>query len=247
MTKKLKHVPEVAERFELKLLKVVEEAPDTYSYFFEIPENFHWPECAHTKVGLEGFLQEDCWVDKNFVRSLSIVTLPEDGHLGFTTRICSKEPSTFKSALFKLKPGDTMSFFKLKNRMTFRRDNRPVVLLSMGVGLATMLPLIRRFHNNPECIPQLLNINVDGSGKYIYEDDIKQLNHPEFSNIYVNSRKAFYDEVAEAMKLEDAFFYVVGSDEFMVQVVQTLKAGGVTIDRIVLDKKGEKLDKFLNA
>ncbi len=47
------------------------------------------------------------------------------------------------------------------------------------------------------------------------------------------------------MKSEDAMYYVVGSDAFIKDIIQRLRANNVKIDDIVIDRKDERKQKFL--
>lgn len=47
------------------------------------------------------------------------------------------------------------------------------------------------------------------------------------------------------MKSEDAMYYVVGSDAFIKDIIQRLRANNVKIDDIVIDRKDERKQEFL--
>ncbi len=115
----------------------------------------------------------------------------------------------------------------------------------MGVGIATMRPLILSFINDKTNIPCLSNINIDSSDKFVFRNQLDKLADENYKNYWINSRKEFYEILSQSMKSEDAMYYVVGSDAFIKDIIQRLRANNVKIDDIVIDRKDERKQKFL--
>ncbi|MBC7960250.1 MAG: hypothetical protein H7X94_10315 [Vallitaleaceae bacterium] len=226
----------------LKIVDIVNEAKGTKTYYFNKPEDFTWEAGAHTHLGHLGF-DEGERPNKNWVRHMSIMTLPSENRIGITTRVPGSS-SEFKIKLSELIVGDEIIQFKLGSRMSLRRNNRPIVLLSMGVGMATMRPLILNFANHPDNIPRLVNVNVDASGEHIFKDEIDPLSSENLTNYWLNSRQTFYEALEQMMKLEQALYYIVGSDVFIKDIIARLMANNVNREDIVIDKKEEVMDQF---
>lgn len=233
------------EKYTVKIAGIVEEGKHTKTYFLEKPDDLLWEEGAHMHVGLAGFDAGE-QPNKEWVRHMSIMTLPEEGNIGFTTRFPA-HLSEFKQRLAALQAGDELVLFKTGSRMTLRRENKPLILVSMGVGIATMRPLVLRFAGDSSNIRELVNLNVDSSEQYIFQKELDSLQSSQYHNIWASSRSAFYEALEEAASQADAYFYVVGSDLFLQDVIQLLRAKQIPADQIILDKKEMNLPLYFGA
>ncbi|WP_026887656.1 FAD-dependent oxidoreductase [Clostridium beijerinckii] len=233
------------EKYTLKIIDIIDETDSTKTYLFEKPENLTWEPGSHTHIGHIGFDIGDK-PRKEWVRHMSITTLPEENKLAITTRVPGSK-SEFKNKLSELKIGDEVVFFKIGSRMRLRRINRPIILISMGVGIATMRPLVLSFINDKTNIPYLLNINIDSSDKFVFKNQLDKLADENYKNYWINSRKGFYEILSKSMKLGDAIYYVVGSDAFIKDIIQRLRVNNIKIDDILIDRKDEVKQKFLEG
>lgn len=231
-------------KFRTKIIDIIEEAKGTRTYLLERPKDFTWREGAHTHVGLIGF-DEGEKPNKSLVRHMSIMTLASEDSIGFTTRITS-ELSEFKRRLIELNIGDEVILFKIGSKMYLRRMSKPLVFLSMGVGIATMRPLIKEFVNDNEGIPSITNINVDSTGEFIYKKELDELSssNSNYKNYWLNSRISFYEALNQLPNPKDSIYYVVGSDLFVLNVVYNLRDKGVSSNNILIDKKDEIVQKY---
>ncbi len=230
-------------KYRLKITDIVEEAFGTRTYYMEMPEDFLWDEGSHAHIGLDGFDVGEKPVSE-WVRHMSIMTLPEEKKIGFTTRK-REDCSEFKQKLFDSKVGDEIIVFKPGSRMSLRRESRPVVLLSMGVGVATMRPLILAYDKDAEGIPVMLNINVDSSRDFLYKNDLDKVSSSSYSNYWLDNREALHDLIENGTIPENSIYYLVGSDAFIIDLIHRLKGKGITIDDIMIDKKPEFISRFL--
>lgn len=231
------------DKYRVKILDIKEEAPGTKTFYLEKPSDINWLEGAHTHIGLIGF-DEGELPNKNWVRHMSIMTLPEDNKIGFTTRLLPPL-SQFKEKLSDLRIGDEVILFKIGSRMFLRRENKRLVLLSMGVGITTMKPLIHRFLKDDAQISGLININVNSTKDFVYRKELDSLQSSKYKNHWMDSRSKFYETLNQVSEQEDAIYYVAGSDEFVKDVIKHLKNKNVADENIIIDKKEElKLNYF---
>ncbi len=135
---------------------------------------------------------------------MSIITLPEENKIAITTRVPGSK-SEFKNKLAELKTGDEVAFFKIGSRMGLRRINRPIILISMGVGIATMRPLILSFINDKTNIPYLLNINIDSSDKFVFKNQLDKLADENYKNYWINSRTSFYEMTQQINEIRECY------------------------------------------
>ena len=229
-------------KYRVKITDIIEEAHGTKTYILEKPEDFTWVEGSHTHIGMVGY-DEGEKPNKAWVRHMSIMTLPEENKIGFTTRILSPY-SEFKEKLSKLHIGDEIILFKIGSRMNLRRENRPIVLISMGVGIATMRPLIHSYIKEQTGIPNIININVDSSNEFIYKAELDNLTNMHYQNYWLGSRKEFYETLDTVSEQSDAIYYIVGSDGFIKDVIKLLKNKMVSENSILIDKKEEILGNY---
>lgn len=222
----------------LKIVDIVEETKDTKTYMLEKPEAFTWNEGDHTHIAHVGFNSGQA-PNKTWVRHMSISTLPNENKIGITTRVRT-ECSEYKDILGRLGVGEELVLFKLGSRMQIKRLNRPLVLLSTGVGIATFRPVILAYANDPSNVSQLINVNVDSSGDFVFRDELDQLESESYKNYWVSSR-AMFNELFESLTgVESPIYYVVGSDLFVKEMIQRLRSKHVSDQDIVIDK-GEKV------
>ena len=230
------------DKYRVKIIDMKDEANGTRTYFLEKPEGFTWVEGAHTHIAMLGF-DEGEKPNKNWVRHMSIMTLPEEDKIGFTTRFLNSL-SEYKEKLSKLHIGDELILFKIGSMMYLRRENRPIVLLSMGVGIATMRPLIHSFVKDKMGIPEIVNINVDSSKDFIYKAELDDMANMYYQNYWLGSRNEFYETLDKISEKTDAIYYVVGSDGFIKDVIKFLKNKMINENSILIDKKEEMRAKY---
>lgn len=229
------------EKYRLSIVDIIEESPNTKTYILEKPESLTWDEGSHIHLALEDY-DKDELPNKALVRHMSIMSNWDEDKLAFTTRFI--EPySPFKLGLAHLTKGDHLKVFKVNSRMTLRRENRPLVLISMGVGLATMRPLVHRYHQDSTNIPLLVNMNVDAHEKALYQDELEGLRNERIQLNWCKSRLELFNAL-ETLNTENPIYYVVGSDLFLRTILKRLKAKGVSKDAIMIDKKSHMLDLY---
>lgn len=222
-------------KHKLKIVDIREESDKTKTYLLEKPIELNWDEGSHTHIAHSGY-DDGEFPNKNLVRHMSIMTLNQENLLGFTTRLNDK-PSEFKRRLAELNIGDDLIVFKLGSRMRLRRENKSIVLLSMGVGIATMRPLIKTFLEDNSQIPHLININVDNTNSHVYQSELDASETSNYHNYWTKSRVEFYQTLTNILKDNHSIFYIVGSDLFLRTVIKKLKSLGIKLDDIVIDKK----------
>ncbi len=224
------------EKFLLKLIEKKEEEKGIWSYYLEKPEAFTWDEGAHMHIALKGYDADDV-PNKDWVRHMSIMTLPEEGQIGFTTRVDTPF-SEFKEKLQAVQSGDELVVFKIGSRMSLRRTEKPIILLSMGVGLATFRPLIYNFLKDQTAIPKLVALNVNATGDGPYKTALSQLHHAALTQIWTRTRTDYYHQLHTLVDThKDAWYYIVGSAPFISDAIAVLRAKGIADAAMVIDKK----------
>lgn len=225
----------------LKIIDIRNEGNNTKTFFLEKPSDFSWDEGSHTHIALNNYEVNEV-VNKSFVRHMSIMTLAQENKVGFTTRF-PNEMSEYKSLLANYQIGDEINLFKIGSRMKLRREDKRIVLLSMGVGIATMRPLILAYNKDRTKVSKLIHINVD-SNPTIYKDEIDSYVNDQFINFWTRSRVDYFQKLTDIINKENTIYYIVGSDTFLRTNIQKLKLAGVSVDNIMIDKKDGILNLY---
>lgn len=226
----------------VKINQIIEEAPDTWTYMLDCPDHFTWDEGAHTHMALPGFNHGEK-PNKSLVRHMSISTLPEESSIGITTRI-RKNGSEFKTQLSKLTVGDSVALFKTHSNLLLKRMDKPIYLLSSGVAIASVRPLLNRFLSHPEGIDRLHSISIDSSSHYLFSNTLRSIPEKRLSTRYVDNRSTYYQEVQHFAQNKDALFYLVGGDDFLKENIAFLRKQGIVDNQITLDKHEMRAKAF---
>lgn len=224
-------------RHQLRLVNIIKHSEETYSYDLDMTDLPTWAEGDSSKV----FLSIG---EKEVGKAFSHATLPKEGVIRFTTRI-KEVPSEYKAELAKKQLGDLIEITTPKGNFSLRRDHRPIVLLSNGVGIAATRSLVKAFEQDQTGIPVLIQINVDATGE-IYGEEFSQLEQSldSFKSRYLKGRTAFFPELKDTIielwnqRDETPLFYVVGSEQFVTDTVTYLYEGGYTDADVVTDGSG---------
>ncbi|MBO0603452.1 dihydropteridine reductase [Sporosarcina sp. E16_3] len=227
-----------------KINKIIEETPEVKTYLLDCPKDFTWEEGSHTHFALEGFNAGDK-PNRGLIRHMSISTLPHENSIGITTRIREK-CSEFKTILRNLEVGNEVALFKTHSNVPLKREDKNVYLLSSGVGLATFRPLVLDYFERPDNVNQIHSLNIDSSSDFLFTTIFESAPDKNFTSQFVDNRKDYYEEVKTLAADKNGLFYVVGSDEFLVQNIKVLREQGIKPEQIMLDKREQALPEFLS-
>lgn len=225
-----------------KINKIIEETPEVKTYLLDCPEDFTWEEGSHTHFALKGFNAGDK-PNKSLVRHMSISTLPYENAIGITTRI-REQCSEFKSILRNLEVGNEVALFKTHSNVPLKREDKNIYLLSSGVGLATFRPLVLKYFERATNVNQIHSLNIDSSKEFLFTNIFKSAPDKNFTAQFVDNRKDYYEALQNLTADKNGLFYVVGSEDFVVQNIEVLRAQDIKPEQIILDKREKELSKF---
>lgn len=224
-------------RHQLRLVNIIKHNKETYSLDFEPSDIPVWEEGDSSKIFLSVGGAE-------MGKAFSYATLPEEGVIRFTTRIKS-ERSDYKEVLSKVAIGESIEVTQPKGDFKIRRDNRPIVLLSNGVGIAAIRSIVKAYEKDQTAVPELIQLNVDASG-FIYEDEFEAIvaQNIGFKSMYTSGRQSFQPALRECVidlwNRSEArpYYYVVGSENFVRDTVNFLYEAGFTDEDVIMDASG---------
>lgn len=229
------------ELYKMRLMRVVEEAPLVNTFYFEKPEGYSWQEGEHIHLAFPDFRDGEK-PNRARVRHMSIASLASENEIMITTRM--NEESPFKQSLIDLGLQGEMALFNPSCKLKLRRQDKDLVLLTMGVGMAAFRPLILAHANDPSGIRSLTSISISKPGQEVYRQELQPYESSDSRQIWATNRQSFYQTVAE-MPL-DAIYYVVGSDEFIQTNLHNLLTRGIRDENIVLDLRDDLRDFYID-
>lgn len=177
---------------------------------------------------------------------MSISSLPHENTIGITTRI-REQCSEFKTILKTIEVGTKVAIFKTHSNVPLRREAKNIYLLSSGVGLATFRPLVLDYLERFDNVNQIHSLNIDSSRDFLFPTVFKSAPDKNFTSLFVDNREDYYKEVKELATDKDGLFYIVGSDEFIVQNMEVLREQGITPEQIMLDKREKGRGDLLSS
>lgn len=228
-----------------KINKIIEESPEVKTFFLDLPEGFTWEEGAHTHLAIKGFNVGEK-PNKSLVRHMSISTLPSENSVTITTRI-KEQCSEFKSILKTMSVGDELALFKIHSNVPLKREEKNLYLLSSGVGLATFRPIVLSYFENQENIKSVYSLNIDSANDRLFTDIFTTVPEKNFTAQTVQTRADYYETAENLATDQNGIYYVIGSDEFILQNIELLTKHGITREQIVLDKRERFMEKFFST
>lgn len=230
------------ELFPVRMIDIKEEAPGIHTFCFDIPEGLTWEEGAHLHLAFPDFM-ESGRKDPEKVRHMSLSSLPDENRIAITTRLNGSSP--FKLRLAQLSRGDSMILYKIGSRLSLRRDNRPLKLISMGVGLAAFRPLLLACARQSDGIPALTSLTAVRPGEELFHQELGSLGSERLRQIYFHHRGDLIKALSQ--QAAGSIFYIVGSELFLRDIIRHLRLLGIPDEDIIIDKKPEVRAMFLQT
>src|SRR5699024_2052973 len=142
--------------------------------------------------------------------------------------------------------GSEVAIFKTHSNIPLQRKNKNIYMLSQGVGLATFRPLVLDYFKRPNNVKHIHSLNIDSSRDFLFTNIIKSAHDKNFTSQFENNRKDYYEEVKKLATDKDGLFYIVGSDELLIQNIEVLREQSIKPGQIKLDKHENELSQFLS-
>jgi|GEM_PF-709196 len=212
------------------LKHIIQHNQEAFSYEFESPDIKSWLPGESSRLFM--------WLgDKEVGKKFSYATTVAEGRILFTTRI-KADASPYKQQLSQLAPGSVVELTMPGGDFNLRRDSRPVVILSNGVGIAATRALVRAYVETAKGIPELVQINVDRTGSVYKNEFDSWMLETDFSSFYTQGRKEFYltlDGQVDRLEGQNPYYYIVGSNDFIMGCGEHLLNKGISEDSIITD------------
>lgn len=224
------------ERVRLRNIRIEDDI--TWTLVFSKPDDLIWTPGSNTHLAFSDFINGDT-INRDLVRHMSINSTPESGEIHITTRL-HQPLSEYKNRLSKLRIGDEMVIFGTDNHIPLKRMNKGIVLISMGIGLSTFRPMIIDYQQDKTGIKGMTSINVDKRPLRLYQNIFKE----DTQNYYAKDRAKFFGLIDDTIKVKGRYYYIVGSNGFLKDIIDYLLAKGVNKKAINIDKTPEGYEYF---
>jgi ferredoxin-NADP reductase len=181
---------------------------------------------------------------RGITRVFTIASAPEDDELCFTTRYFDTASSSFKKALFQMKPGERLWAYGPSPLFDYFRALAPgkdYVFLAGGVGITPVMATLRHYASVAASISAvLLYANRDSEVIFRGEIDVLQSALRSFTATYITSPQHIDASIiARAAHQYDAPQYIVsGSNRFVHGMVAVLR------DELRVQKQDIISDRF---
>lgn len=216
-------------KYKIKVQKIVNVDQHTKTIWFNIPKNFKWQAgCS----GLFGFSEafKKIIINLEYLRYFTVARNNDKTHLEITLRAPGSN-SKFKQKIMELKVGDEMILYSVKMHCPLVRRNKNLVFLSMGIGMVTYKNLFEAFEENADNVKKVTSINVDNHQTNLYHDL-----YTNVSKHYYPNRITFFEHLDPYYKNSDNIYYLVGSEDFLKEMIKKLKEQGINQQNIIIDR-----------
>lgn len=222
--------------FETKVIDIVKETSDSYSFKLEIPQGFTWEAGQYT---MWKFVDHKVEEGDRPVRVFTIASAPEDGYLMFTTRIAEDHTSWKNILLNDLKVGDKMMVAKAKGEFNFHGNYKESFVIAGGIGITPIRSLLKHFSENNNEDHKLVVLYSDDRGEFCYKYDFKEITDkmPNLELMFICDRDEFTAEVEKYAKEKqnNAEYLIAGSPGMNKVFSEKLEGLGVNKDNIKVD------------
>ncbi len=225
---KIRH--RLKKKHKIYLIDIIDVDAITKTYRFKKPNNLHWEPGSNGLFAFSEFKKKGI-IDYSYVRHMTILNCTHDT-FDFTCRIPGSK-SLFKKKLTNLKIGDMMYLYDVRHDCPLLRNNKHIVLLSMGVGIVTYKGLFEEYQENKEGVKSLVSINVDRHRTNLYQTVFDSY----VEMIYTSNRSAFYNAIKPYLYQENTIFYIAGSEVFHHDLIRFLKDQNIASKDIIIDRQ----------
>lgn len=209
----------------LNLIETKQEAAGVQSFIFKPAEPLSW------KAGqfLHYVLHHEPTDSRGSDRWFTVASAPSEKHVMVTTRHATENGSSFKNALFALKPGEAIEISDVDGDFTVDDVSREYVFIAGGIGVTPFRAILKDAESRGVQLKvTLLYANRDEDIPYKAELDALAAKNPDLKiHYFVGAR---VDEPAIRKLIPDVsapMFYVSGPEPMVESFGKMLKEMGV--------------------
>ena len=217
----------------LKLISVKQEIDNIFTFTFA-PENpIKWEPGQYLHYILDHPNPDDRGVERWF----TIAAAPYENNIKITTRYADGRQSTFKQALKKLKPDDTIEGDNPEGDFLINDLSKKYILIAGGIGVTPFYSILKQLDNVGKKIDaELLYLSRDENLAFIDElEEMSQKNRSLCIHKFTGDNKLSDEELTALTQIETSVFYVSGPKSMVGYYFEKLQNLGVQSDRLKKD------------
>lgn len=224
-------------KHKIKVQKIIQIDAYTQTIWFDMPKNFKW------KPGSSGLFCFDkafsnFIIDVRYMRWMTVARSEDKTYLEITCRVPGSN-SLFKQSIMSLEVGSEMILYNVHSHCPLIRTDKHLVFLSMGIGSTTFKNLFESYEENQEGILSITSINVDNHRTNLYYNQF-----PLVNKIYTSNRLEFQKQLDHYLNQPETIFYIVGSEDFLHEMINKLKNSSIHIESILIDRSRYMRKKY---
>ncbi len=214
----------------MKLILVTRqaEAPDVESFVFRAEEPVAW------KAGqfFHYVLHHEPTDDRGSDRWFTVAAAPSERTPIITTRSAGEKGSSFKKALFAMKPGDAIEVSACEGDFTFDEGSPDArhVFIAGGIGITPFRAILKDLDDH-NATPRITLIYANRDANAAYREELEKFaaKNPHMEIVYVIAPDRIdVPKIASiAGDLKEPIFYVSGPEPMVEDLGSALSAAGV--------------------
>lgn len=219
--------------YQSEVLSLTHVANDYYELKVKIPAGLHWQSGQYIRLGLP----TKAVTDQKKVRALSPAAPEEAGYLQLATRT-RQTPSSFKTQLLELQPGEAVTIYGPLGNFTLPTLDHPLVMFASGVGITPLRALIQDALSQKTTNP--IELIFTAHDYHLYQADFEAwaAQHANFHLHIVKNRQAAQAALlATTQHYGNTADYFLSGSETVIDAVQTFltTTGAINADQIHRD------------
>jgi ferredoxin-NADP reductase len=220
----------------VELIKRIKETEDSFSFIFKPEEDLHW------QAGQFIFFQipHENPDSRGIKRHFTIASAPYEKIIMLTAKFDFKKGSSFKKALFNLKPGDRIEAFGIRGNLVIKDINSKFVFIAGGIGItpyrAILLDLV---HKNAS--PDITMLYGNKDNDFIFKDMLDRLDSElDWLEINYIIEPQLIDSDVIKRNVSDVYnsIYYISGPHKMVRIIESI------LLEMKIDKENMLVDYF---
>lgn len=246
-------------KYKLEFIHKEQVAHDSWALMFKKPDGFSYEPGQYIEVDLEHSNHDDRGIKRWFTLSSS----PTEGDLMIVTRFVEGRRSSFKDALFKLQPGQTIDTGPAEGSFILPADvKKEIVWIAGGIGVTPFRSQTKFLLDNQEYTRKITLIYSNRTQADICFEDlwaraVDHLNNFKLVQTIVDDIPEYWagerGMIDGAMILraienvKDKEFYISGPEPMVDAFVPKLEAMGIEANNIHKDRFPNYAEKFFKV
>jgi ferredoxin-NADP reductase len=150
---------------QVELIKKIKETKDSFSFVFKPEKEVTWEPGQFIFYQIPHRQPDSRGIKRHF----TISSAPYEKFIMLTSRFDFKNGSSFKKALFNLKPGDRIEAFDIKGNFVVSDINKKFVFIAGGIGITPYRSILLDFINR-SASPDVAMLYGNKSSDIIFKD-----------------------------------------------------------------------------